>query len=47
MAKYVINGDSHLKRVNHSQIQGNAKIIARGGWQAHRITAIFIRIQRI
>ena len=42
MAKYVINGDSHLKRVNHSQIQGNAKIIARGGWQAHRITEQYL-----
>ena len=45
MAKYVIIGDSHLKRVNHSQIQGNegnAKIIARGGLQAHRITEQYL-----
>ena len=42
MANYVIIGDSHLKRVNHSQIQGNAKIIARGGLQAHRISEPYL-----
>ena len=42
MANYVIIGDSHLKRVKHSQIQGNAKIIAHGGLQGHRITEQYL-----
>ena len=38
---FVVSG-SHLKRVKHSQIQGNAKIIARGGLQGHRITEQYL-----
>ena len=42
MSNYLIIGDSHLKRLNANQVQGNTKIIARGGLQAHRITEKYL-----
>ena len=41
MAKFVIIGDSHLKR-NYTQTEGTAKVIARGELQAYRISEEYL-----
>ena len=40
--KFVIIGDSHLKRINNNQIEGDATVIAGGGLQAAGITEQFL-----